>query len=197
MKIKLKKIDVNIDETIFIVILLCVIFKNIRNYFENYFVCFLFITFHELAHISVASLFGINPIMLNVNISGLNVILNERRKTGVKWLWIFLAGPLSNVILAIIFKFVPMVCGINVALAIINLLPIYPLDGYNIMKVMLNLFKISDKNAKTIEKIAEIMVIILLVIIGIGQLVFLRNISVILMVFYIFIQSSSPRKKGA
>lgn len=195
MKIRLKEVNINIDETIFIISFICLFFKNIRQYFENYFVCFLFIIFHELAHISVASLFGIKLIKLNITVSGLNALLNERKKEGVKWLFIYLAGPISNVVLAILFQSIPMVFSINIALAIINLLPIYPLDGFNILNVILNLVKISNKRIKIIQKITEIMVINLLVIIGIIQFVFLRNLSVILMVFYIFIQTASLRKK--
>ena len=195
MKIKLKEFNINVDETIFIIGFICLVFQNIRRYFENYFICYLFIIFHELAHICVASLFGIKFIKLNIRISGLSALLKEKKREGIKWLYIYLAGPISNIILAVLFNSIPMVFSINIALAIINLLPIFPLDGFNILKVLLNFTKINNKNKKIIEKITEIMVIILLVIIGIIQFVFLENLSIILMVFYIFIQSSSLRKK--
>ena len=87
-----------------------------------------------------------------------------------------------------------MVYGINMTLAIINLLPIYPLDGYNIIKVMFGLFKINERKIKIVQNLIEVMVIILLMTIGIVQFLFLNNLSIILMAFYIFIQSSSLRK---
>lgn len=195
MKLKINKFNIYIDETILIVGFLCIIFKGIREYFENYFGCYLFITFHELAHMCVASIFGVKTTKLNIRISGLNICLNERNRNGFKWIYIFLAGPISNIILAILFKNIPMVYTINLALAIINLIPIYPLDGYNIYEILLNLFKIDRKNVLKIQKLTEIMVIILLVTIGIYQFVIFKNLSIILMVFYIFIQSSSLRKK--
>lgn len=193
MRFKLKEFNVYLDETILIVAFLCLFFSVIRNYFENYFICFLFITFHEFSHMFVASIFGIKTTRLSIRISGLNINLDCYNRRGLKWLLIFLAGPLSNIILAYIFKNIPMVYTINIALAIINVIPIYPLDGYNSFEIILKLLRIKQKNIEKIQKFVEIMVIILLVIVGIYQFVVLRNLSVILMLFYIIIQSSNPR----
>ena len=196
MRLKLKEFNIYIDETILIVSFLCVIFKGIREYFENYFVCFLFITFHEFAHMFIASVFGIKTKRLCIRISGLNINLDNRNKKGLKWLIIFLAGPVSNILLAIIFNNISMVYTINLALAIINLIPIYPLDGYNILEIILEMVFQNKKSIKNIQKTLKNMVIILLVILGIYQFVFLRNVSIILMIFYIIIQSSSPRNNS-
>lgn len=195
MKLKIKEFNIYIDETILIVGFLCIVFKGLREYFENYFVCFLFIVFHELAHMCVASIFGIKTTRLNIRISGLNIYLNERNREGFKWICILLAGPISNIILAILFKSIPMIYTINLALAIINLIPIYPLDGYNILEILLNIIKINRKNILKIENLTEFMVIILLATIGICQFVIFKNLSLILMFFYIFIQRSNLRKK--
>ena len=193
MKIKIKEFNIYIDEIFLITCFLCIVFKGIRQYFENYFICFLFIIFHELAHMFMASVFGIKTTRIKINISGLNIKLNTFNKGGGKWLCIFLAGPISNILLAIIFRNISMVYTINLALAIINLIPIYPLDGYNIFEILLTLARV--KNIERIKKIVEIMVIIMLGNIGICQFIFLKNPSVILMFFYIFLQASSPRKK--
>jgi hypothetical protein len=48
----------------------------------------------------VASIFGIKTIKLSVRISGLCINLNENKRQGLKWLIIYLAGPISNIILA-------------------------------------------------------------------------------------------------
>lgn len=193
MKLKIKEFNIYIDESILIVSFLCIVFKGLRDYFENYFMCFLFIAFHELSHMLVASIFGIRTTKLSIRISGLNINLNGSNRRGVKWLCIFLAGPVSNIILAVLFKKIPMVYTINLALAIINLIPIYPLDGYSILHMILKLMK--AKNTEKIKNVVEIMVIIILGITGIYQFVFFTNLSIILMVFYIFIQRSSLRKK--
>jgi len=194
MKIKVKEFVIDIDESIFIVFLLCVVFKQVRSFFENYFVCFLFITFHELSHMFVASILGIKTKKLSIHVSGLNINLKRTKTNKTKWLLIFLAGPLSNILLAICFKSIPMVYTINLALAFINLIPVYPLDGYHIFEILLTLTKINSKTIIKIQKPTEIMVIIILAIAGICMFVFYMNLSIILMVFYIFIQASNLRK---
>ena len=47
---------------------------------------------------------------------------------------IYLAGPISNIILALVFYRIRFIFEINLSLAIINLFPIYPLDGYNVLE---------------------------------------------------------------
>ena len=196
MKFKIKGFSICLDETVIIVGFLCLFFKIIREYFENYFVCFLFIVFHELAHVFVASIFGIKTKRLCIRISGLNIHLDNYNREGVKWFIIFLAGPLANIFLAYIFKNIPMVYTINLALAIINLIPIYPLDGYNIFEIILKQLTIKQKTIEKVQKISKIMVIILFVIVGIYQFVILRNFSIILIAFYIIIQSSNLRNNS-
>ena len=119
--------------------------------------------------------------------------MSKTNNKSIKWLLIFLAGPISNIILAIIFKNVTMVYTINLALAIINLIPIYPLDGYNIFEIILKVLIKDKKHIEKIQKWVEIMVINLLIIAGIYQLAILGNLSLILILFYIIIQSSSLR----
>ena len=196
MRFKVKEFNIYLDETILIVGFLCFLFSGIRDYFENYFICYLFIAFHEFAHMFIASLFGIKTTRLSIRVSGLNINLDSYNRKGIKWLFIFLAGPLSNILLAYIFKNISMVYTINLALAIINLIPIYPLDGYSIFEIILSKFTIKQKNIEKIQIWVEIMVIILLVIVGIYQFVILRNLSIILMVFYIIIQGCSPRNNS-
>ena len=171
MKLRVKEFNIYIDETILIVGVLCLLFKVIRNYFSNYFMCFLFIAFHELSHMFIASILGIKTTKFNIHISGLCINLEKVEKRGVKWLAIFLAGPLSNAILAIMFNKIPLVYTINLALAIINLIPIYPLDGYNILEILLKFLNFKEKSIVFIQKNTEIMVIIILVILGINQFV--------------------------
>ena len=193
MRFRIKEINIYLDETILIVGFLCLFFEAIREYFENYFVCFLFIAFHELSHMFVASILGIKTKRLYIRISGLNISLDYCRREGLKWFIIFLVGPLSNIVLAYMFKNIPMVYTINLALAVINLIPIYPLDGYNIFEIILKLLIKNKKSKEQTQIIVQIMVIILLAILGIYQFVNLGNLSIILMVFYIIIQSANLR----
>lgn len=192
MKLKLKEINIYIEETILVVVFLSVIFRGIREYFENYFVCYLFITFHELSHMLVASICGIKTTKLSIRISGLCININSKNRKGLKWLAIFFAGPIANIVLAIIFKKIPMVYTINLVLAIINLIPIYPLDGYNIFGIILTMLKV--RCIEKLQKIVKTLNITLFALLGIYQIIFFKNPSIILMIFYIFIQSLNLRK---
>ena len=194
MKVRIKKINIYIDEFGLLICFLCIISSQIREYFENYFMCYLFIIFHELSHLFVASIYGIKTTQLSIRVSGLCISLNNNCK-GLKGLGIYLAGPLSNMILAIIFKNIDMVYSINLALALINLMPVEPLDGYNILGIILKLFRI--KNQEFSQKIIHNIVLFLLLILGVYQAIILKNISIILMVFYIFIQGQITRKNGS
>lgn len=197
MRLKIKEFNIYLDEAILFVSFFSIIFKGIRKYFENYFICFLFITFHEFSHMLIASLFGVKATRLNIRVSGLSINLNKKERQGIKWLIIYLAGPISNIILANIFKNVSMVNTINLVLAIINLMPVYPLDGYNIFDILLNWIVKNKKLVLKIKKITEIMVIISVVIIGMYQFIIFKNLSIILMSFYIFIQSSNLRNNSS
>lgn len=84
-----------------------------------------------------------------------------------------------------------LIGNINLLIMVINLIPIYPLDGYNVLETILRLIKV--KSIEKIKNIIEVMVIIILANVGIYQVIFLKNPSIILMVFYIFIQRSNPR----
>ena len=192
MKLKVKNFNIYLDEMVLVFGILSLIFKGVRDYFENYFMCYLFIIFHELSHMFVASIFGIKTTKLSIRISGLSINLDKTTQEGRKWLLIFLAGPVSNLILAILFSNIQFICAINIALAIINLIPIYPLDGYNILKIILKIMRV--KSMLKIQQIIEYMTYILLGITGGYQLIFLSNPSIILMSFYIYIQCLNIKK---
>ena len=192
MKLKIKEFNVYIEETVFIVAILCVLFTNIRQFFSNYFICLLFISFHEFSHMLVASIFGIKTTKLSIRISGLCINLNNNNCRGLKWLAIFSAGPISNVILALIFKPIPMVYVINLVLAVINLIPIYPLDGYNILKIILEIFKV--KKIELMQNIIPKIVMVFYAVLGACQLILFKNPSIAFMIIYIIIQVGNTKK---
>ena len=74
---KIKSFEIQIEYLFVILVFLCAI-PFIRNYLANYFVCFLFITFHELSHMLVASICGIKTTKLCIKLSGLNITLKKQ-----------------------------------------------------------------------------------------------------------------------
>ena len=112
---------------------------------------------------------------------------------GLKGILVYLSGPLANIMLAIIFRNIRMVYEINMALALINLMPINPLDGYNILKLILVLRlnkQIAKKLIRNIEKCTEILLSILAVFMSFKY----YNFSLFLLLVYIKANSLHPLK---
>lgn len=193
MRFNLKEFIINIDESVIIAIILSILVVPIGEYLANYFMCYLFIVFHELSHMLVASIFGVHTKRLNIKLSGLNIEIDQKKDKGIKWFLIFLAGPLSNLVLSIMFYKIQMVCIINTALMLINIMPIYPLDGYNILDSLF--YKLDLKTKNKLLKNIELITFAILSTLGIMQLVFYKNVSLILMDIYIYLQSKSYEKK--
>ena len=133
-------------ENLFIIVLISFFFSDkIKLFLTSYFVCYLFIIFHELSHIIFASIFGKKIRKLKLSIAGVCVVFNNNDGLKIiKKIIIYLAGPLGNIILALLFRNIDFVFEINIFLAILNLMPVYPLDGYNILNcILISLNKIS------------------------------------------------------
>ncbi len=132
----------------------------------------------------VLNIFGIYISAIHIRISGLNIDIKEKTN-GIKGIIVFLAGPISNFILAYIFKFIPLVYEINMTLGIINLIPIYPLDGYNIFEIIVTKIKGEENGKKILENTAKFIIIILLIL-GIMLCLKYRNPSLIILAIYIY-----------
>lgn len=182
MKVKIKEKIIYIEESVVIVLFSCILSKVARDYLESYCLCFLFITFHELSHILVAALLGVNLRSIHVRLSGLCASLEKN--TGSNALLIYLAGPVSNILLATIFSNIKLIFEINIVLALINLVPIKPLDGYNILSVILDI-SISQKQKNKVLKIVSILAEIMLIFFSILLIIKYCNISLIILLLYI------------
>lgn len=180
MRIKLKNIQVELEEIFLILLITCIISKIVRTFFVNYLICLLFITFHEMSHLFIASLFGLLPKKIKIRVSGLMLEYNALNINKIKWLSIYVAGPLSNLVLAAIFKDIKIVYELNLALCIINLVPIEPLDGYNVLKIVL-----INKNRKEILKIIEKLVKIGILFLSIYSYIKYKNPSMFILLLYI------------
>ena len=195
MIFKIKDIEINID-LLFIINCMLVLVPSVRDYYKNYYTCYLFITFHELSHIFVASIFGINTKKINIGICGLNIIIDKTKSRigNIKRLIIYLAGPISNLILALCISNVNIIFYTNILLFVINLIPIYPLDGFNVLDIMLKIYRVSKSEVKL--AIVNKIFLIFLAILGIIQLLLFKNPSIILMYVYIYIQSQKIDKSS-
>lgn len=204
---KLKFFKVNIEfEIVFLIVFLVFIFSNtIRKILFSFYMCYLFIIFHELAHLTITLLFGKEIENFKFSLSGVCIELKKKRfdlkgnkrlkKENIEEIILYLAGPISNIILAYIFNNNKMICEINIAFAIINLLPIFPLDGYNILDNLLELFSTRLKKREVILEILSNILIFILFFVGIVQLLFLFNPSIIMFSFYVFLIQFNNKKR--
>lgn len=186
MKLKIRNIKCNIEQVFVIFIFVLILSPKARMYFNNYIVCYLFILFHECAHVLVASIFGDELKQLNIRLCGVNAVIDINKELHPKWLLVFVSGPLSNLILAMIFFKIDIVRDINLGLAIINILPIYPLDGFNIIKMLLS-YVLPKYKVKILLNIIQNLFIIAIIVLGIVLFIIFKNPSAIMFAIYVII----------
>ena len=205
MKLKFSKVNIEF-EIVFLIVFLVFIFSNtIRKILFSFYMCYLFIIFHELAHLTITLLFGKEIENFKFSLSGVCIELKKKRfdlkgnkrlkKENIEEIILYLAGPISNIILAYIFNNNKMICEINIAFAIINLLPIFPLDGYNILDNLLELFSMRLKKREVILEILSNILIFILFFVGIVQLLFLFNPSILMFSLYVFLIQFNNKKR--
>lgn len=96
---------------------------------------YMFTILHELAHILVASLLKVKIDEIILLPVGVTAKYTGRIKIKKEML-ISLAGPLLSIVLAIFLKN-ELHKSINILIAILNLIPIYPLDGGRIIRAFI------------------------------------------------------------
>lgn len=137
-----------------IFLILIAILTNQISLIINY---MLALTFHELAHLFVATRLGYSLKLIKLDMFGLSIELNEKIDDKDSFR-INIAGPVFNLILCVVcmalYWLVPIsyfylntFCFCNLILAIFNLLPVYPLDGGKIFRGMIK----SDKAYKILD----------------------------------------------
>lgn len=119
--------------------------------FEQLLLLFVIVFVHELGHIVVARYFGWQVTSLMIlpfgGVAEMQAPSDERAQ---EEFWIVMAGPLTNVLLVVVtlllyiigafpLPFTKLFCVGNGAIALFNLLPIYPLDGGRVSQILLSL----------------------------------------------------------
>lgn len=94
---------------------------------------------HELGHLLFIWLFKYKYSKIEISIFGIFMELNKNKQIFYKDLIIYLGGIFFNYLFFLITKDGDFKL-INLLLIIVNIMPIYPLDGYNILKTIM--FKI-------------------------------------------------------
>lgn len=173
-----------VDLKIFFILLLYILTQKV----EIFTITFIFIILHEIGHIVSGILLGLKINKLQLNIAGISLeFKNYGKERKINNIIIDLAGPLINLISAIIGIFIKLeiIIYVNAMLFIINMLPIYPLDGGRILKNILLYKNTYKQTIKTMETISKYTLIILSIFASILILSF-KNISIFILVIYLW-----------
>lgn len=174
MRLNLFNVDIRIEYSLFLVLGFSIVVSN-----YSFLYVILFSALHELGHVAALYLMGGKADTITVAYYGIGLKYSTPLGT-FKTVFILLCGPLVNLLLLLF----GIGYDINIALLVINLLPIYPLDGGRILKLLLNQvfsLSVSDKLF-----IAVTLVFILLLL---GLCFYLKSTSLLLIVIYVLVYS--------
>ena len=151
----------------------------------------------SFGHIFAGLLLKLKPKKLSIMPFGLAVTFESyeyKKLIETKKIIIAFAGPLTNILISIGLLFIHMDQDLkqimiysNILVALFNLIPIYPLDGGRILKGLIR--QKYDDNIKSdilVNKISNILVISLTAISSI-LILYLKNISILFVIIYLWI----------
>lgn len=179
-------------------IIIFVLFFFILKSIDLYLLFLIFAVVHELSHAIMGMLLGFNVSKINImpfgayisfktDMRNYNTKILKGTICTLKKFFVALAGPLSNIIVAILFcryeKYM-IITYINIILAVFNLIPIYPLDGGRIVKQILIIFMGRRKALKYTNLISNI-VLVLIIVVFIIFCVITKSLIVLLSLIYL------------
>lgn len=166
MNFTIHKTKISIDFSFFLLLSFAVFYG-----YKNAVLIVLFSSLHELGHLLFLILIKAYPQRIIVSFYGISMKYNNKISKFYELL-VIICGPAVNLILYLILK-----DDINLALLIINLYPVLPLDGGRIV------YLLSEK----ISKVITIIFLILLMTISIYLFIFYQIFSVLLITVYLII----------
>ncbi len=118
---------------------------------------------HEIGHFIAAFIIHAKVIKFRISLFGINMQINTNDLSLNKKLALFFSGPCVNLLIMVYFYNIFYdIAYINIFLSLINLLPIIPLDGGNVLKSVLEQYV----KRKYVYKITLTVNIIFLIIVA-------------------------------
>lgn len=192
------QIKINLQIFLFIIIFI------LTHQIEIYGWIMLFAFIHELGHMMAGLILRLKPKSLNVMPFGISITFETyeyKKLIEIKKILIATAGPLINLIICIIASVLhinaetkQLIIYSNILIVLFNLLPLYPLDGGRILKGIIRLKHEEIKSDKIVNKISNILIISLTGISSIGIL-YLKNLSILFILMYLWIIVINENKK--
>jgi len=155
----------------FIALVIFSLYTGYINYLLLFCLCLLI---HELGHILFIKMFKVKVIKFSLSLYGGTLQLDNKQFNKInqtKKILIYIGGLIINLIFYIVFKNT-MFSKMNLLLFCFNILPIYPLDGYNVLTTLI-------KNETKMHNLIILCLVIMLIIsiysssLGLGIITFL------------------------
>ena len=192
---------IKIDFKIFIFVLVFCL----TNQIYMYVLLMLFAILHEIGHLLAGIILKLKPKKIEINPLGLSITfegMGEKFKNKIeqKKILIALAGPFVNLLIILFSAFAPLgeekilIIYANLILLLVNLLPIYPLDGGRVLKSLLHLKLDYWTSCKIMNAVSNTITIILTIIASITVFYF-KNLAIFFMVFYLWILMIQENRK--
>ena len=186
-------------------ILFFLAFFYITHNLKLYIIFLIFAFLHECSHIFVGFLLGFKvskvELMpfgffcnLEADIEDYNTKILNSNKAELKRIFVILAGPFMNIILALLFQGSNILVYINLVIFLFNLIPIMPLDGGQFIKSFLKLLVGFKKANYYIHNISTYTIIFLTFLTSLFVLYF-HNFFIVLTLVYIWYLSFMENKK--
>lgn len=192
---------IKIDFKIFVFVILFCLTKQI----EIYILLMIFAILHELGHLLAGIILNLKPKRIEINSFGLAITFegigeNFNGRVNQKKIAIALAGPLVNLIIIFLAMLIPLgdykilVIYANLILLLLNLLPIYPLDGGRILKNVLHMKFGYWVSCKISNKVSNIITILLTIVASLSIFYF-KNIAILFIICYLWILMIRENKR--
>ena len=185
---------IKVDVKIFFIIILYIFMQSTKIFALT----FIFILLHELGHLVTGITIGLKVKKINIHISGLSVEFeNYGKQRNANKIVVDIAGPLINIIALVIAIIIKQeeIAYINLLLAIVNLLPIYPLDGGQILRTLLRKRFTYKETINFIESISQYTLIILTAIASCYLLIG-KNIGIFIAILYLWTIIFKEKRKN-
>ena len=185
---------IKVDVKIFFIIILYIFMQSTKIFALT----FIFILLHEIGHLVTGITIGLKVKKINIHISGLSVEFeNYGKQRNANKIVVDIAGPLINIIALVIAIIIKQeeIAYINLLLAIVNLLPIYPLDGGQILRTLLRKRFTYKETINFIESISQYTLIILTAIASCYLLIG-KNIGIFIAILYLWTIIFKEKRKN-